>query len=163
MKIHKLTELALLTAVSLIIFIIELRIPNLAPIPGVKLGLANIITVYAIFRYTPSETAMIVIVRLLLGAVFAGTPVTLIYSAAGAFFCLLGMLSVKSFIPKNFIWLCSMLGAVFHNIGQTCAAFLVMQTPAVIISYLPVLLFSGCVAGLFTGLCAQMLVNRLSR
>ncbi len=161
MKAHKLTELALLTAVSLIIFIIELRIPNLAPIPGVKLGLANIITVYAVFRYTPAETVMIVTVRLLLGAIFAGTPVTFIYSVMGAVFCLLGMLSVKSFIPKNFIWLCSMLGAVFHNIGQICAAFLVMRTPAVIISYLPVLLFSGCIAGLFTGLCAQMLVNRL--
>ena len=84
MNIRRLTELALLSAVALIIFVIELRIPNPFPIPGVKLGLANIVTVYAVFRYRPSETAMIVTVRLLLGAMFSGNLSALLYSAAGA-------------------------------------------------------------------------------
>ena len=92
MNIRRLTELALLSAVALIIFVIELRIPNPFPIPGVKLGLANIVTVYAVFRCKPSETAMIVAVRLLLGAVFSGNPSALLYSAAGAICCLCGML-----------------------------------------------------------------------
>ena len=64
MNAKKLTQLALLSTVALIIFIVELRIPNLVPIPGVKLGLANIVTVYAVYRYKPSEVFLIVMVRI---------------------------------------------------------------------------------------------------
>lgn len=162
MKTRRLTELALLTGVALIIFMIELRIPNLTPIPGVKLGLANIITVYAVFRYRPGETTMLLACRIILGTIFSGKPDTLLYSAAGAFCCLLGMLSVRKIIPAHFIWLCSVVGAIFHNIGQIGAALAVMHTTAVL-SYLPVLMVSGCVAGLFTGLCAQLLLKRLGK
>ena len=162
MKLHKLTELALLTALALIIFIIELRIPDLTPIPGVKLGLANIITVYAVFRYRPGETAMLVAARLLLGAMFTGNLSALLYSAAGAGLCLLGMLGVKCFIPQRYIWLCSVIGAILHNTGQIGAAIVLMRTTAVL-TYLPVLLVSGCIAGLFTGLCAQFTVIRMEK
>lgn len=72
MKIKKLTELSILTAAALIVFIIELRFPNVIPIPGVKLGLANIFTVYAIYRFKPAETAMMVLVRVFLGSLFGG-------------------------------------------------------------------------------------------
>ena len=82
MGTRRLTELALLTAAALIIFVIELRMPDIA-IPGVKLGLANIITVYAVFRYRPGETAMLVAARILLGALFSPNPSTLLYSAEG--------------------------------------------------------------------------------
>ncbi len=160
MNTRKLTELGILTGLALILFVIELRLPNLTPIPGVKLGLANIVTVWAVFRYKPYETAMLVASRILLGAMFSGNLSALIYSAAGAFLCLVGMLAVRAFIPQNWFWLASVLGAIFHNVGQICAAMLVMQTTTVI-GYLPVLLFSGCVAGTFTGLAAQLLLIRL--
>lgn len=162
MKIHRLTELSLLTAAALIIFMIELRFPDILPIPGVKLGLANIITVYAVFRYKPGETAMLVTARLLLGTMFAGNPAALLYSAAGAYLCLAGMLGVRQFIPGNMIWLCSMCGAILHNTGQMIAAVAVMRTAAVL-SYAPVLMVAGCIAGLFTGICAQLLVKRFGR
>lgn len=162
MRIKRLTELALLTALALIIFVIELRIPDLVPIPGVKLGLANIITVYAVFRYPPSETAMIVFTRILLGAVFAGRPSALLYSAAGAALCLLGMLAVRRCIPQSWIWLSSVLGAILHNTGQILAACVIMRTPA-IFSYYPVLLFTGCIAGAFTGACAQLVLKRMAK
>lgn len=162
MKLHRLTELALLTAVALIIFIVELRFPEILPFPGVKLGLANIVTVYAVFRYTPGETALLVTARLLLGGMFAGNPSALIYSAAGAYFCLAGMLGVKWMIPENYIWLCSIIGAILHNTGQMAAAVAVTRTTAVL-SYLPVLMVSGCIAGLLTGICAQLVVKRFGR
>ena len=162
MKLRKLTELALLTAIALIIFIVELRIPNLSPIYGIKLGLSNIITVYAVFHYQPSETAMLLLCRIILGAIFSSNLISLVYSLAGGMFCLAGMLCVKKYIPERMIWLCSILGAVFHNLGQITAAVVTMQTFAVI-SYLPFLIISGCVAGLFTGLCAQLLLNRLGK
>ena len=100
-KVKRLTELSVLTAVSLIIFVIELQIPNPFPIPGIKLGLANIITVYAVYHYKAHEVAAIVAVRLILGAVFSGNFAALIYSAAGAVLCLLGMLILKRFIDEN--------------------------------------------------------------
>ncbi len=162
MKLKKLTELAMLTALALIIFVIELRFPDILPIPGVKLGLANIVTVYAVFRYTPAETAMMVACRVILGAMFSGNMSALLYSASGAALCLIGMIFISRFLSLKYIWLCSILGAIFHNTGQILAAAVMMQT-ATFFSYLPILILSGSIAGLFTGLCAQLLIQRLHK
>ncbi len=159
MKAGKLTKLALLTALALIIFIVELHFPNLIPLPGVKLGLANIITVYAVYKYSVKEVALIVASRLVLGAVFSGNVSALMYSGAGAALCLLGMLLVKKVIPYKYIWLSSIVGAVLHNTGQIIVAVLVVGSFAVV-SYYPILIISGCIAGAFTGICAQLLVKR---
>ncbi len=160
MNAKKLTQLALLSAVALIIFIVELRIPNLVPIPGVKLGLANIVTVYAVYRYKPAEVFLIVLVRIVLGSMFSGTALSFLYSLGGAVCCLCGMLLLKRVIPPSCLWLSSPCGAVFHNIGQIVVAILVMRTSAVLV-YLPTLMISGIVAGLFTGVCGQILVRRI--
>lgn len=161
MSAKKITELSLLTALALIIFIVELRIPNLCPIPGVKLGLANIITVYSVYHFKASEIIMLVVSRVILGSFFSGNLSALIYSMSGAIFCLLGMLFIKKVIPEKYIWLCSIIGAIFHNIGQICAAVTIMNTFAMI-AYLPILIFSGCIAGFFTGMCAFFINRRLS-
>nr|WP_316621572.1 Gx transporter family protein [uncultured Ruminococcus sp.] len=161
-KVRKLTELAVLTAVSLIIFVIELQIPNPFPIPGIKLGLANIITVYAVYHYKAHEVAAMVAVRLLLGAVFSGNFMALIYSASGAFLCLVGMLLLRRFIDERHLWIASVLGAVLHNTGQMAAALIVTRT-AQLLLYYPFLIVSGCLAGAFTGLCAQIVTARLKR
>lgn len=158
-RARKLTELALLTAVALILFAVELRLPNLLPIPGVKLGLANVVTVYAVYRYRPREAALILVARVLLGSLFAGSALTLLYSLAGSLLCLAGMLPLRRVMPERLLWLCSVLGAVLHNLGQMAVAVLVTSTPA-IAGYLPLLLVAGCIAGAFTGLCAQLLVAR---
>ena len=160
MKAKRIAELSVLTAVSLIIFIVELQIPNPFPIPGIKLGLANIITVFAVYHYKAYEVAMIVTVRLLLGSVFSGNFTALIYSASGAFLCLLGMLLLKRIIDEKHIWIASVFGAVLHNTGQIIAAVIVTQTVE-IVAYYPFLLVSGCLAGAFTGLCAQLIMPRI--
>lgn len=160
MRTKRLAELGLLAAIALIMFVIEMRIPNPFPIPGIKLGLANIVTVYAVFRYCAYETAMIVAVRVILGAVFGGNPSALLYSACGAVCCLLGMLLLRKILPEKQIWLCSIIGAMFHNCGQIAAAVAVMRTFSVA-AYLPLLLVSGSLAGLFTGLTAQFLLKRI--
>ena len=158
MKIKRLTELALLTALALILFIVELRLPGLVPVPGVKLGLANIITVYAVYHYKASETAMLVVCRVFLGAFFGGSMLTLLYSLAGALLCLAGMLLLKRVIPEKQIWLCSAFGAVLHNIGQLAVACAVAGTG--MLAYFPFLLTAGCIAGAFTGGCAQLVLLR---
>lgn len=161
MKTKRLAELALLTAAALIIFIIELRIPDLFPVPGAKLGLANIITVYAVYRYSAKETAMVVFSRVLLGSVFGGNISAVIYSMAGAVLCLAGMLALRKVITAEYIWLSSIFGAVLHNTGQMAAAVAVMRSFAVV-SYYPFLLVTGCIAGAFTGICARLILKRLS-
>lgn len=159
MKAKKIARLALLTAVALIIFIIELQIPNLIPIPGVKLGLANIVTVYAVYKYSAKETLAIVVTRVVLGSVFGGNISAIMYSMAGALLCLAGMLLIKRMIPLKYIWLSSILGAILHNTGQIIVAVIIMRSFAVISIY-PFLLTAGCIAGAFTGLCAQFLIKR---
>ncbi|MBQ3330504.1 MAG: Gx transporter family protein [Ruminococcus sp.] len=159
-KVRRLTELAVLTAVSLIVFIVELQIPNPFPIPGIKLGLANIITVYAVYHYRAHEVAATVAVRLILGAVFSGNLSALLYSASGAFLCLVGMLILRRFIDEKHLWLASVFGAVLHNTGQMAAALLVTQTVQLLLYY-PFLIVSGCLAGAFTGLCAQLITARI--
>ena len=162
MDAKRLTRLALLTALALIIFTVELQIPTLAPVPGMKLGLANIITVYAVYSFSAGETAMILVVRVLLGSLIAGNMMSLAYSMAGGMLCLAGMLLLRRVIDKKHIWVCSILGAVLHNIGQTCAAIVLMQTSTVI-AYLPFLLVSGSVAGALTGMAAQLVVSRMNK
>lgn len=159
MKAKRLAELAMLTAVALIIFIVELRFPDLTPIQGVKLGLANIITVYAVYRYTAKEVFLIVVTRVILGSLFSSHISVILYSMTGALFCLTGMLLLKRIIPQKYLWLCSILGAVLHNTGQTLMAVILMRSPAAAANY-PVLVFTGCIAGLFTGICAQTVLKR---
>lgn len=160
MKARKLMELAMLTTIALIIFVIELQIPYPFPIPGVKLGLANIITVYAVYRHRPAEVLMIVVVRILLGCFFSGNMAALLFSMAGGLLCLAGMLPLRRVLSEGYIWLCSVFGAVLHNIGQIIASCCIAGWG--MLMYLPFLLVSGCLAGAFTGICAQVVVNRLS-
>lgn len=159
MKTKKLTRLALLTAVASIIFIVELQLPDLIPIPGVKAGLANIITVYALYRYKWQDAALITLSRIIIGSIFGGNLSAIIYSLSGAALAFSGMTLLKRVIPHKYIWLCSTVGGILHNVGQTAAAAAITGAFAVT-SYLPLLICSGCIAGFFTGLCAQFLIFR---
>lgn len=159
MRIRRLTRMAMLTAAALAIFVVELQIPAPVPIPGVKLGLANIITVYAMFLLGPADTACILIARILLGSFFSGRITALLYSLSGGILCYLVMLVMRKVVTRRQIWVCSVVGAAAHNMGQIAAAVLITRTPA-LVCYLPVLMISGIIAGAFTGLCAQLVVNR---
>lgn len=160
MKAKKLAELSLLTAVAIIIFIIELRIPNIIPIPGIKLGLANIITVYAAYRFSAKDVLLIAVTRVFLGSLFGGNFSVIIYSLSGALACLAGMLLLRKIIPLEYVWLCSIIGAILHNTGQMAAAIFITRTPAVL-AYYPPLIISGSIAGLFTGICAMFILKRV--
>ena len=159
MKTKKLTLLALLSAIALTIFMVEAQIPALVPIPGVKVGLANIVTVFAVFALGPKEGASVLFVRIFLGAVFAGNFSTIFYSAAGGA-CAIGVtILLKKILTTKQLWVAGSMGAVAHSIGQMAVAILITGTPGLIV-YLPVMIVISIVTGCFTGLCAQFLVNR---
>lgn len=162
MDIKKLTRMALLTTVALIIFMVEAQIPSPIPIPGIKLGLANIVTVYAMFALSPGQTLAILVCRVFLGSVFSGQLMTLFYSMGGGLLCWLIMLLLRRILSKKQLWVAGVFGAIFHNIGQIIVAILLTRTPG-LVAYLPILMVSGILTGAFTGLCAQFLLARLDQ
>ena len=159
MNTNKLTRMALLTAIALTIFMVEAQIPAVVPLPGVKLGLANIVTVYAVFVLGPGEAAAILTCRIFLGAVFAGNFSTIFYSAAGGLCAILVTILLRKFLTRKQIWVAGTLGAAAHSVGQVAMAVVLTGTPSIAV-YLPALIAISIVTGLFTGLCAQFLVNR---
>ena len=162
MQTKRLTRNALLAGLALIIFIIELQIPALSPVPGLKLGLSNIITVYAIFVLTPRDALEILTTRILLGTFLSGNLSALMYSAAGGLMCYLTMLGLRHVLTPKQIWIASAMGAIAHNLGQILAAIAITKTPA-LFSYFPIMTAGGMIAGLFTGLCGQYMAQRLGR
>ncbi len=159
MKTKKIALLGLLSAIALTIFMVEAQLPALVPIPGVKLGLSNIITVFAVFFLGSKEGAAVLFVRIFLGAVFAGNFSTILYSAAGGALAILATITLKRILKENQLWVAGCLGAMAHSVGQMGAAILVSRTPSLAV-YLPFMLFCSILTGCFTGLCAQLLVNR---
>ena len=159
MKIRKLTLMAMLTAVALIIFVVEAQIPALVPIPGIKLGLSNIITVFAVFMLGSWEAALILAARIFLGAVFAGNFSTIFYSAAGGVCAILVTILLRKVLTKKQLWVAGICGAIAHSIGQMAMAITLLQTPG-LIAYLPIMIVASMISGAFTGFCAQFLVNR---
>ena len=154
MKTTKLTTLAMFTTLALIIFTIEGAIPPVVPIPGIKLGLANIITLVVLHNYSPRDTLLVLLARILLSTFFFGQAMSLLYSLAGGLLCLAAMLMIHRLLQGHFLFLVSVIGALFHNLGQLMVAYFITRVSGVLV-YLPFLLLSGILTGLFTGLCAH--------
>ena len=159
LKTKKLTTLACLSAIALTIFMVEAQIPALVPIPGIKLGLANIVTVFAVFVLGPKEAASVLFVRIFLGAVFAGNFSTIFYSAAGGTCAILLTIALRKVFTHNQLWFAGCCGAIAHSIGQMAMAITLTGTPGLVV-YLPVMIAISILTGSFTGLCAQFLVKR---
>ena len=158
-KTRKLTTLGLLTAIALTIFMVENQIPALVPVPGVKLGLANIVTVFTVFTLSPKDGILVLCARVFLGAVFAGNFSTIFYSAAGGACAILVTIGLRRILKRHQLWVAGCFGAIAHSIGQMAMAILLLGTPSLIV-YLPVMIAVSIITGLFTGFSAQYLVNR---
>lgn len=162
MKLKRLTRLALLTAIALTIFLVELQIPSPVPIPGVKLGLSNIVTLYCVFAYGPWSALAVLICRVLLGALCSGRIMALAYSLAGGLLSWALSCGMRRIVTEKQLWIVSILGGLAHNTGQMLAAAAIAGTRALWVYY-PVLCLTGMAAGAFTGLCAQFLLARMRK
>jgi heptaprenyl diphosphate synthase len=162
MKTRQLTFIAMLSAVALIIFVVEAQIPVLIPINGVKLGLSNVVTLFAIWTIGRREAGIVLLVRILLGNFVAGNLTAMLYSLAGGILCYLIMALMKPLFSNKQIWILSVFGAIAHNIGQLAIAVWVTGTPS-ILAYAPFLLLSGILTGFFTGQCAQAVILHMPR
>jgi heptaprenyl diphosphate synthase len=157
--------LSLMVAQALILSIIESWLPVNAfiPIPGVKLGLANIITLIVITFYGGKDAIIVVIVRCALASFFGGGLIIFLFSITGGILSTLIMVFLYKKVIKYFsLTGISIAGAIVHNIGQIAIACFVMKTLSVL-TYLPVLLFSGIIMGCFIGLCSKLLSEALKK
>ena len=161
-KTKKLALMAVLTAIALTIFMLEAQLPAPVPIPGVKLGLANIVTLTAMLILGRREAGAILAARIVMGAVFAGNPSAMLYSAAGGVLAYAAMWRLVGVVPEKRLWAVSAVSAVAHNMGQLLACVLVVKTPGVFI-YAPALIVSGVITGVFTGFGAMYLVRALRK
>ena len=159
MKTRKVTRMALLTAIALTIFMVEAQIPPVVPLPGVKLGLSNIVTVFAVFALGPGEAAAILFCRIFLGSIFAGNFSSILYSASGGTLAILVTIFLRKVLTHKQLWIAGSLGAIAHSVGQVAMAVVVTGTPTIAV-YLPILVVISIITGMFTGFCAQFLVNR---
>lgn len=163
-NIRRLVMLSILLSQALVLSIIESRIPPIYPqVPGVKLGLANIITILTIVTFGFKEALGVVLLRNVMTAVFAGNLTIFLFSAAGGILSTIVMSLLYFKASRLFsITGISVVGSLMHNVGQiSLAAFLMKDL--MVISYLPVLLLSGIVMGLFVGLCSNYLIKAAKR
>ncbi len=161
-KTRKLVFMALLTALELTIWVIEGQIPAPIPVPGVKLGLASVVTLTAMVLLGRREAGCILLARILLGALFAGSFSAILFSLTGGVLSWAVMACILGLFPEKLLWVVSVFGAIGHNAGQLLAAAAVTKT-ASLFWYGPALLASAIVTGAFTGLGAMYLVRALRK
>lgn len=161
-RIRKMTTCALFAAIALTIWVVESLLPPLTPIPGIKPGLANIVTVFTVYALGAPYAAAVLAVRLVLGALMTGQVSALLYGGPAGIAALLLAVLLKRVLKEDLIWVNSALSAVLHNIVQIMIAWAVTGTTAILL-YLPLLVIAGIVAGSFTGLCARFALQALRR
>lgn len=161
MNVKKLTMLGCYTALALIIFLVEQAFPLLAPLPFLKLGLANVITLIVLSLYSAGDAFLVLLVRVILAAIFAGQGIYLIYSLCGGLLCFFIEAVLYGWLKGRHLWLISIFGAVFHNAGQLLVAIFLMGSA--VLAYFPYLMLAGIVTGLFNGVLTNALVPRLRR
>ena len=157
MKTKKITVMAMCIALAMILSYVESQLPSLG-IPGVKMGLANIVVVFCLYRLGWKEASGISLLRVFLVSLLFGHVASLMYSAGGAVLSLIGMIALKR-IDKLSCVSVSVIGGVLHNVGQILVAWALMGSN--VIYYLPVLILSGTAAGVLIGLVSALMVKRI--
>jgi heptaprenyl diphosphate synthase len=158
-NLEKLVFLSVSVALAMILSFVESLIPPLSAVPGVKLGLANVLTVFVLYKLGWWEACVVSSLRVLLSAILFGSFVSLTYSAFGAAFSLTVMIIAKKLCPFSALGV-SVLGAVSHNAGQILAAFILMGNGA-IAYYLVPLVISGTISGVAIGLLGGIVGQRI--
>lgn len=161
MNTKKITKIGLLITLCLILSYVELLIPFNFVIPGIKLGLTNIVIIYALYL-TDFKTAFFInIMRVLIFGLLFTNPITMLYSLFGGLLSLITMYLVKKIKCFSIISV-SVTGGIFHNIGQISMAVIVLGSSKVIY-YLPYLLVFGIISGILIGIIGAITTERLKK
>ena len=153
------SETALLASLALIFSYVEVLFPFQAGIPGVKLGLANLVIVIALYKMSPKQAVMVNVIRVVMAGLLFSGLFGMLYSLAGSLVSFLVMRLLQKTDRFSVIGV-SMAGGVAHNLGQLVIAMLLVSN-AKLFYYMPVLIFSGIAAGIIVGIGAHILMSRL--
>ena len=162
MKTSKLVTTALIAALSLGVYAIESAIPPLVAVPGVKLGLANAVTLAGLYILGRGCTFWALFIRIAVSSLLFAHPVSFLFSISGGLVSYGVMSLLMPFFDDDSIWALSVFGAFGHNIGQIAVAIILTKQLAVAYYFL-VLVISSVVCGVFTGLCAMYAVKKLKK
>ncbi len=155
---RKLTTLSLMLALAIALNYFERFIPINATIPGVRLGLANVVSLICLHFFSCRDAYLLVFMRTVLSAFFYGSLSALLFSLGGGLCALTAMVLLWPLLgDKLSLGGVSVCGAIFHNVGQVAVAYFILSTPA-IFAYLPILLISAVVTGILTGVVAQRVI-----
>ncbi len=156
---RRITLYGVLVALALILSFVECQIPAFFAVPGMKIGLTNIVVLFALYAEGEKSAVIINIVRILLLALLFGNAMSMAFSLAGAVLCALVMILLKR-TGKFGITGVSCAGALSHNVGQILVAMIVMNTRAIAL-YLPILWATGIVSGIIVGIAGGVVVSRV--
>ena len=160
MKTHRITLLAMLIAISILFGYLEAILPLLIAIPGIKLGLANIPIMFAVYKMRPLDVFLISIVRVVILSLTFRNMLAFLFSLSGAIFSISIMLLFKQ--SKFFsVTGVSIAGGVAHNMGQIIMAALILQIPG-LLYYFPLLIIAGIITGIIIGLISGLLIERVN-
>ena len=160
LKIQKITFLGLSAALALLLSYVEFLLPPLfSAVPGIKLGLPNIVIIFTLYRFGLGSAATVSFVRLVISSMLFGNVMTFAYSLAGAILSLAIMALLKKLDLFSTVGV-SITGGVAHNLGQILVALLLLDTPQ-IAYYMIVLTVTGTISGAFIGLCGAFMIKRI--
>ena len=151
-KTKQLAYIALFAALTLVLGYLEATIPVPIAIPGVKLGLANIAVLIALYLMGPRWAFAVMLLKVGVTSLIIGAPSMALYSLAGSALAYLGMYAAWRFGKLSLVAV-SVIAALLHNMGQLCVAVAIMQTPALFVN-LPVMVIAACITGIATGTIA---------
>ena len=160
MKTKKIAYLGLLIALAFVFSYIEFLIPVNIGVPGAKLGLANLVVIVALYTLGERDAFLLSVVRIVLVGFTFANMASMIYSLAGGILSYLAMVIAKRTKLLSMTGV-SVLGGVFHNVGQFIVAILVLET-ASLVYYLPVLLIAGITSGVIIGILGAMVTKRMA-
>lgn len=150
---RKIVLVALFACVAMGLYALESCIPPLIPVPGVKLGIANTITLIVFYSMGKKAAFAQLVLRIMLTALLFGHFMTLSFSITGGVFSFVAVCVCARFVDETQLWATGVFAAMAHNLGQILIAILITGQPAVSYYFL-VLIISAIVTGLFTGVCA---------
>jgi len=161
--VKKLVWMSLLISMALVLSYFERFIPVFT-FPGIKLGLANIVILIGIYLLSFKEIFLVLIIRIIMNSIFVGNMMSFWYSLAGGLLSFIVMYFIYKLLGnKVSVISISIIGGIFHNIGQLIVVALVTRKIAVALSYFPVLLFSGLITGLLIGLVVRYFMIYIRR
>ena len=159
-RVRKLTMRAMLVALAFVLSWLEAQVPTYIAVPGVKLGLTNLVVLLALYKLSWGDALAINIIRIVLTGFTFGSVASMWYSLAGGILSFIGMVIVKNLLKARIV-VVSVTGGLLHNLGQLLVAVFILDTPS-LFYYLVVLWLAGSIAGFLLGLLGSLIVTRVT-